>query len=64
MIATEQYLSLKDLARHLNFSRSFVYKAWPLWAASGLRYYRIGKTPRFRAKDVDSFMEKKRMVTV
>lgn len=59
------YLTIEDLAKYLNYSPAVVYRKWRVWAANGLRVYKIGGTPRFRASEVDQWIEKKnRLVSV
>lgn len=60
-----QYLTIKDLANYLNYSHERVYRLWRTWAMNGLKVYKIGGTPRFRASEVDQWIEKKnRLVSV
>lgn len=60
-----QYLTIEDLAKYLNYSPAVVYKKWRVWAMSGLKVFKVGGSPRFRANDVDAWMDKKnRIVSV
>jgi len=58
MNATNGLLKLSDLARYVGYSHSHTYKNWKAWAASGLSYVMPGKTPRFRVRDVEAWIQK------
>ena len=55
-----KYLNVKDLAKYLGMSKSWLYQNWPEYVTTNkIRTYRIGKKILFNRADIDKVMEKK-----
>jgi excisionase family DNA binding protein len=52
------YLTIEGLAKYLNFETKTIYCYWKKWATQGLKVYVVGRSPRFKSTDVDSWIEK------
>ena len=54
-----KYLNVKDLARYLGMSKSWLYQHWPEYVSTNrVRTYRIGRKILFNRADIDRVMEK------